>query len=100
MAFGAISCVMCSAMPLIMIHEKAHDFDPGRFQNYKFNGMYFTKGGSIKKIATAIAHLGQVRHALYKGGSGDFYGSKWDFAHYSQDFNSLKAFAKKVEVTL
>ena len=50
-------------MPLIINHEKAHDFD------------------------------------LYKGGSGDFSVSKWDFAHYSQDFDSLEAFAKKVEIT-
>ncbi len=50
-------------MTLIMIYEKAHNFD------------------------------------LYKGGSGDFSVSKWDFAHYSQDFDSLEAFAKKVEIT-
>ena len=86
-------------MPLIINHEKAHDFDPERFKNYKFNGMNFPKGGSIKKIATAIAHLGLVRHAICKGGSGDFSVSKWDFAHYSQDFESLEAFTKKVEIT-
>jgi hypothetical protein len=63
MAFGAIRRVRFSTMTLIMIYEKAHNFD------------------------------------LYKGGSGDFSVSKWDFAHYSQDFDSLEAFAKKVEIT-
>ena len=98
MAFGAIRRVMCSAMPLVMILDKAQGCDPGGFQNYN-NYAYFFTGEYIKQVATAIAQLALAGHAIYKGNCGDFTVCKYSMAKYCQDFTELQAFSRKFGVT-
>ena len=99
MAFGAIRRVMCSAMPLVMIHDKAHGCDPGGFQNYNINCAYFFTGGYIKQVATAIAQLALAGHAIHKGNWGNFTAPKHGMANYCQDLTELQAFSRKLGVT-
>ena len=98
MAFGAIRRLMCSAMPLVMIHDKAHGFDPGCFQNYN-NCAYFFTGGYIKEVATAIAQLALAGHAIHKWNWGNFTVYKYGMAKYCKDLTELQEFSRKLGVT-
>ena len=51
-----------------------------------------------KDIATQIAELALAGHAVHKLQCGDFLVCKYGYSHYAQDFEALKAFARKLGV--
>lgn len=51
-----------------------------------------------KAVATQIAVLALVGHAVHPLRCGDFLVCKYGYSHYAQDFDALQSFARKLGV--
>ena len=55
-------------------------------------------GPTSKEVATLIAQLALVGHAVHKGRHGDYMVSKHSLSKWCEDFKALQDFAKQLGV--
>lgn len=64
------------------------------------NDQDFATGSRHRKAeATQIAELALAGHIVHKGKSGDYLVCKYGLSRYCQDFEELRAFARKLGVS-
>ena len=80
-------------------NEKAHGCDPVSLETDTTNDLNFATGQRPRKeIATQLAELALAGHTVHKLQCGDFLVCKFGHSFYAQDFDALRAFARRLGV--
>ena len=81
-------------------NEKAPGLQSEGLDTDTTNDLNFATGQRQRKaIVTQIAELALAGHAVHELRCGDFLVCKYGYSHYAQDFEALRAFARRLGVS-